>query len=722
MNPSEPHSHRAARPWSWAFIAAMMVSAWLEPLPEVNAAGFDAQAARGFLAGHCVGCHGPDAQEGDVRLDALATDSGGDAARWAVVRDQIRSGAMPPEGEPRPKAAEVTAVTGWIDGFLASHPARLPNLGNLVPHDILFGPKNPAATPPPARLWRLSPEGYAGLLRDLRVDPRNVVPPFSLVPERGIRDYASLYAMDEPTTEILVRNALAVVEKQSGYELVDGKPKGRGNSVGEFVRLMEPGLLPTREQLEAAVRKQFQMALARDPQPEETERFLELHARCVAAGDQVGAVKTMLAAVLLRADAVFRSELGEATAEGRRRLTQREIADAVSRSLTHKREQKIVEAARKGQLADDQAVAAHVRRILDDPTIQKPALLGFFRDYFGYAAATTVFKDVPKDLWFRPEQYVADTDSLVLAVLAEDRDVLRQLLTADRAFVNVKWVTDKETRREVPQRALTPNPHNEKGKLTMEGMWGFEAWPEEQPARLPEGTRLGILMHPSWVVAWSTNFDNDVVRRGRFIRERLLGGVVPDLPLGVAAMVPDDPERTLRDRLAVTRDAACWKCHRQMDELGLAFEQFDHYGRFRTAEAVLDPAATEANVDKKGNPLGPVHRDVTLDTTGLVAGSGDAEVDGPIGDPRELVRRLADSPRVRQVFVRHVFRHFMGRTESLADAATLQAADRAYVESGGSFRALVTALLASESFLYRAAAPAADVIASSPRSPAENLR
>lgn len=685
------------------------------------AQGFDAEAARGFLAAHCVGCHGPDVQEGDVRLDALVTDSGGDAARWAVVRDQIRSGVMPPEDEPRPKPAEVAAVTGWIDALLATHPAQLPNLGNLVPHDQLFGGPPAAATPSPPRLWRLSPDGYAGLLRDLRVDPRNVVSPFALVPERGIRDYASLYAMDEATTEILVRNALDVVDKQCRHELVDGKPKGKGDSVGEFVRLLEPGLVPAREQLETAVRKQFQMALARDPSPEETTRFLELHARCAADGDQAGAMKTMLAAVLLRADTVFRSELGEASAGGRRRLTQREIADAVSRSLTHRREQKIVEASRKGELADDEAVATHVRRILDDPTIQKPALLGFFRDYFGYAAATTVFKDVPKDLWFRPDQYVADTDSLVLAILAEDRDVLRQLLTADHAFVNVKWTTDKQTRQEVPQRALTPNPHNEKGKLTVEGMWGFEAWPEEQPTRLPEGTRLGILMHPSWLVAWSTNFDNDVVRRGRFIRERLLGGVVPDLPLGVAAMVPDDRERTLRDRLAVTRDATCWKCHRQMDELGLAFEQFDHYGRFRSAEAVLDPAATEANVDKKGNPLGPVHRDVPLDTSGLVEDSGDPAVDGSVDDPRELVRRLADSARVRQVFVRHVFRHFMGRNESLADAATLHAADQAYVESGGSFRALVTALLASDAFLYRAPAVAAASTSSSRASSSENI-
>ena len=67
----------------------------------------------------------------------------------------------------------------------------------------------------------------------------------------------------------------------------------------------------------------------------------------------------------------------------------------------------------------------------------------------------------------------------------------------------------------------------------------------------------------------------------------------------------------------------------------------------------------------------------------------------------ELARKLADSPRVRQVFVRHAFRFWMGRNETWADSPTLMAADRAYVESGGSMKALIRAILTSDSFLYR---------------------
>ena len=46
-------------------------------------------------------------------------------------------------------------------------------------------------------------------------------------------------------------------------------------------------------------------------------------------------------------------------------------------------------------------------------------------------------------------------------------------------------------------------------------------------------------------------------------------------------------------------------------------------------------------------------------------------------------------------------RCFLGRNETLSDAQTLQAADAAYVQSGGSFQSLVISLLTSDSFLYR---------------------
>lgn len=544
--------------------------------------------------------------------------------------------------------------------------------------------------------------------------------PFSLIPERGIRDFAELYAIDEPSTEVLLRNAETIVAAQSAHEIVDGKVRGKNDTVREFMPLMDTTVAPTLQQLAVAIQTQFELALGRSAEQDEIARFVALYEKCTASGDRPAAARTMLAAVVLRSEAMFRYELGSSPdATGRLRLSQHEIAAAVGQALTGRKERGLTAAADKGELATAEQVAAHIRRILDDPKLDKPKIPSFFRAYFGYDYATNVFKDKPKDLMFEPQQYVADTDELVRHVLTEDRDVLRQLLTTPRSFVNVAFGENKTThRKDVPKRSKVPNAHNNRGQLDVEGMYGLKEWPAEQPATLPSETRLGILMQPSWLIAWSTNFENDPVRRGRWIRERLLGGTVPDLPIGVVAQVPDELHRTFRDRLQVTRDAKCWKCHRRMDDLGLPFENFDHYGRFRETEAVLDPEATENNVDKKGVSQGPILRQASLDTTGLVSDSGDPQIDGPVRDPRELVRRLAASDRVRQVFVRHVFRYYLGRNESISDATTLQAADRAYVEADGSFRALVVSLLSSDSFLYRRAAEQKSAAATDSSAPA----
>ena len=66
-----------------------------------------------------------------------------------------------------------------------------------------------------------------------------------------------------------------------------------------------------------------------------------------------------------------------------------------------------------------------------------------------------------------------------------------------------------------------------------------------------------------------------------------------------------------------------------------------------------------------------------------------------------MIDKLADSERVKQVFVRHAFRYWMGRNETFNDAPVLQEAYRAYNESGGSMKALLKSLITSDAFLYR---------------------
>ena len=326
-----------------------------------------------------------------------------------------------------------------------------------------------------------------------------------------------------------------------------------------------------------------------------------------------------------------------------------------------------------------------------------------------------MFKDSKDNPEHDARVLIEDTDRLVLYVLEQDRQVLKELLTTNKSFVAYKTAADTKKKRAEElakfEREKAANPEKFKGKTykpfgkSVYEVYGLKDFPDTQPVELPADPRAGILTQPSWLVAQSTSFDNHAIHRGKWVRERLLGGVVPDVPITVDAQLPDAPHKTLRERMVVTQEKYCWQCHRLMNDVGYPFEQFDHFGRFRTAERVLDPVATEKNKDPKGKPLGPVMRDAPLDSTGLIAHVGDPALDGPVKTVAEYMKRLAGSERVEQVFVRHAFRYWTGRNESPGDAATLQAAHKAYKDSNGSMKALIVSLLSSESFLYRVPPP-----------------
>jgi len=202
--------------------------------------------------------------------------------------------------------------------------------------------------------------------------------------------------------------------------------------------------------------------------------------------------------------------------------------------------------------------------------------------------------------------------------------------------------------------------------------------PERILATAPEGQRLGILTHPAWLVSQSDAMDNHAIHRGIWIRERLLGGGIPDVPITVDAQLPAEPESTLRERMRVTKETYCWTCHQKMDPLGLPFEMYNHAGLFRTTEL-----------------------DKPVDATGEIIDSGDPKLDGPVSNALEMIEKLAASERVEQVFVRHAFRFWMGRNETLNDGPILRNAWNAYRENGGSMKALIKSLVTSDAFLYR---------------------
>ena len=234
--------------------------------------------------------------------------------------------------------------------------------------------------------------------------------------------------------------------------------------------------------------------------------------------------------------------------------------------------------------------------------------------------------------------------------------------------------------------------------------WKTWDYPPVQPAVIPN--RKGLLTHPAWLIAHSQNLETDPIHRGKWIREKLLAGTIPDVPITVDAVIPPDPHKTLRQRMERrTGDNYCWRCHQKMDPLGFPFESYDDFGRFRTQENLEHPdnlikEARRDEVNNFGATL-PVYKTLPVDSRGVLKGTDDTNLDGDVESAFDLIDRLSKSDKVRQSIIRHAFRYFLGRNETLSDSKTLMNADKAYKNSNGSFDEVIVSLLTSDSFIYR---------------------
>jgi hypothetical protein len=397
-----------------------------------------------------------------------------------------------------------------------------------------------------------------------------------------------------------------------------------------------------------------------------------------------------------------------------------ELANSIAGALTYMSPDPQLQTALKaGKLKSRKDVLREVTRIMDDGSIRKPRILRFFQEYFDYHRAPLVCKDTKSlkavQVHDTGNQYnlkmnylVSETDRLIEYVLEADRKVLYELLTTRECVVRIRPTIKEEKPFNTYNNATSLSFYNntvtryskrqkQTSKIGIEDVerpifireyWASTSVTGPSPWEMmtfPATERCGILTQPSWLIAHSDAMENHAVFRGRWIRERLLGGGVPEVPITVDAVLPDEPKESLRHRMRVTQENECWRCHQKMDPLGLPFEVFNHVGKFRRIK-------NGKQVDENGNPV---------DASGEIIASGVRELDGKVEDAFELIHRLANSEHVEQVFVRHAFRYWMGRNETVNDAPTLKAAHKAYQDNGGSMKALIISLLTSDSFLYR---------------------
>lgn len=116
-----------------------------------------------------------------------------------------------------------------------------------------------------------------------------------------------------------------------------------------------------------------------------------------------------------------------------------------------------------------------------------------------------------------------------------------------------------------------------------------------QRVSLQGSQRGGILGHGAFLTASANGVDTSPVVRGIYVLEKLLGYTPPPPPPDVPAIEPDiRGAATIREQLEKHRDiATCAECHRKIDPLGFALENFDAVGAWRNQypeKTLIDPA------------------------------------------------------------------------------------------------------------------------------------
>jgi len=132
----------------------------------------------------------------------------------------------------------------------------------------------------------------------------------------------------------------------------------------------------------------------------------------------------------------------------------------------------------------------------------------------------------------------------------------------------------------------------------------------------PEDHRGGLLTMGAVLGLTSDGTRHRPVHRGVWLSEVVLGKTPPPPPANVPAIEPNPPQNpkaTLREKIEAHRnDANCAACHAKIDPLGLAWDNYDAIGQWRTREKVAAGVGEDPLIDPSGlMPDGRTFRDTT---------------------------------------------------------------------------------------------------------------
>ena len=374
-------------------------------------------------------------------------------------------------------------------------------------------------------------------------------------------------------------------------------------------------------------------------------------ARAQSDTDEAG-LRLALRAALLHPAFLYRVELDAAPAsEASHPLNDYELASRLSYFLwSSMPDQALFDAASAGKLHDDAELDAQVDRLLADPRSRS-----MVDNFAGQWLYTRELDNHQADYQLYP---TFDAD-LAASMKAEADLFFDELLKSNDLGIdslvkaNFTYLDDRLAKH-----------------------YGLPAPGSQTPVRvtLKTNQRGGVLSQGSWLTVTSNPDRTSPVKRGKWILSNLLCSQPPDPPANIPSITKTDlTGKTVREVLEEHRkNPACASCHKVMDQLGFALENYDAIGALRTVD--------------NGLPI---------DTSGKLP-------DGTtFNNQPEMADVVAKDPRFPNCVARKMYTYAIGRGPTVADDPWLDKLTTDFTSKGSRLRELIKLLVKSEPFRTR---------------------
>lgn len=522
-------------------VAGIPCAVAMQARPEPPASRDFEARVRPLVSAYCVSCHNATRHEGNLDFSRLSTGAAAvrQRALWGRVAPRVRSREMPPPGAKQPQPAEREALLRWAERAAE-----------------YFDPNDPAGRDPgPTVLRRLTRAEYDLTVRNLLgID-------FDSGREVGLPGAETTGTFDNVAAALSFSPALldkyfAASEKITDRVMKDGRARNA---------LFTPRPskdLPDRDAAHQIVARLLRAAYRRPVQPAEVERMLKLYdAKTSAGATWEEGVAAVLKPVLVSPYFLFRVEADRPATSQPYRVSDPELSVRLSYFLwSTQPDETLAALAEQGKLSDPAVLEEQVRRMLADP---KAAALStsFGAQWLQLAKLDTARPSTEFFPTFNNNMRRAmreETLAFFDHLRQEDRSVL-ELLDSDYTYVNADLAK---------QYGLPPVEGAQMRRVSLP----------------PEAHRGGLLGMGSVLALTSHTSRTSPTLRGKYVLDVLFGTPPPPPPANVSMIKEEKGKEAVsfREKLAQhAADPSCSGCHRKMDPLGFALDNYNAVGVWR---------------------------------------------------------------------------------------------------------------------------------------------